>query len=186
MAKRARSSTSVPESHSAESILALIDSLDRDERKKLFDQLAFHRDNEHIAALLAKSQRMADVMPMIGHYLEELQCSRGGQDRNSRLKILLERFLGVAKEVRGALEQWGEAWSQSEQRLERYKKGPNVRKRPANERKDLLSQYLGAGIKDPKEILATLEQHAPELARIDLKTLRNILSELRRARPSPS
>jgi hypothetical protein len=71
-----------------------------------------------------------------------------------------------------------ERLDKTEHRLEPFHRGPKSRANQSQRRKDLIRQFLSAGMKDLETIQAALLQEAPDLPVITDKTLRNLISEL--------
>jgi hypothetical protein len=63
---------------------------------------------------------------------------------------------------------------------EPYLRGPDERAYRKEQRMKLVRQYVDAGMKDPKRILEALRNDAPKLAKVGVKTIKNMLSELKK------
>jgi hypothetical protein len=67
---------------------------------------------------------------------------------------------------------------QFDEHLSRSRRCSQVRAEVRRRRRDLLRQYVEVGIKDPRKVLDLLRKDAPELAKVRLKTIKNMLAEL--------
>jgi len=174
MAKKARTSTSVPEQHSAETILTLIDSLATAARRKLFDLLFRHPENDPVNDLLCKALKIANLTTKLRNHLEEMNSLQRSIDRVNHAETLLQSV----REDAALLERVWERLTQAVQQIGRYTKGPESRAQKRKQRESLIRQFRKAGIVEPKKILAALRNEAPELANISMKTIRNMLAKL--------
>jgi integrase len=174
MAENGRTTKLAREPSTAKAVLHLIAGLPPGERRNLFQRLFRHPDNGPVKEVIASARKLV-------RWAAELQEKEKKVNRLKNLVNEIRHKKTMARCLRKSSDLAQRALELGQQAghlVALYQKGPQAKAKRKREREVLMRQYRDAGTTDPKKILDALRRDAPDLARVKIKTIQNMLPSL--------